>query len=151
MGAGQKMNRMLLLVIALVAPVFFVAGCSITGRTAGVMDDGIVGCSLSTRIGFLEMNGEAQACYMDKGIYFVIENLGSESISGLSVVLESDYALTMVIKGTAAPGETVQQSLNFGGQALNGVRSLTVYPLVGSAEAKSICQGAGITVALKRC
>jgi len=142
---------MMLLVLALVAPAFFVAGCSITGRTAEVMDEEIVGCSLNTRIGFLEMNGDAQACYRDTGIYFVIENLGSNRISGLSVRLESDYDLTMVIKGSAVPGETVQQSLNFGSQALTGVRSLTVYPLVGSAEEKSICQGAGITVALERC
>jgi hypothetical protein len=115
------------------------------------MRDGIVSCSLNTQIDMMDVAGDVQACYRDSGIYFAVENTGSTALSGLSMHLDADYGLTMLIRSEVAPGETVQQSLSFGSQKMTGVRSLTIYPLVGGVDNDDLCVEAAITAALRPC
>jgi hypothetical protein len=66
------------------------------------------------------------------------------------VRLESDYDLEMRIKTIIVPGESSQQSLNFGRQEMTGMKSITVYPMIGSTE-KMVCENAGISLDLPKC
>jgi hypothetical protein len=116
-----------------------------------VVQEVMAGCSLNTEIGFLRIADSVQACYKDSGIYFTIENLGSTEISGLSLKLEADYGLTMLVRGSVGPGQTLQQGLGFGSQKLSGVRSLTVYPIVEGISGEDVCVEAAITAPLERC
>lgn len=139
------------MVIALVAPAFFLTGCTITGRSSDVLSEDIVACPLSTRIGFLTINDVVQACYRDSSLYFVVENAGSSQLSGFSVMLEADYNVTMLVKQKVLPGETVQESLNFGSDMLAGIKSLTVYPFVGDEGGMRECAAARITALIEKC
>ena len=148
----EYMDRwILLLIFCMAAPVFLLSGCSITGQTSGVMHDYIISCSLNTQIEMMEVADDVQACYRDNSIYFAVDNTGSTTLSGLSVHLDADYALTMLVRAEAAPGETVQQSLSFGSQKMDGLRSLTIYPLVGGVDNDDLCVEAAITAALHPC
>jgi hypothetical protein len=145
------MNKWTILIImAIVAPVFFLGGCSITGKTSEVFTDNIVGCSLNTEIDFLRINGAAQACYRENSLYFVVDNKGINTVTGLSVYLESDYNITMLVRESIGPGESLSQDINFGNQGLRGMRSLTVYPLIGDAQG-IVCSNIGITTDIEEC
>jgi hypothetical protein len=145
----QIINRLSLFILILAAIAMLNIGCAITGKTSEVLNENIISCSLNTEIGFLVINDEAQACYRESGLYFVIENTGSEMIHGLSILLYSDYNITMVIHEEMAPGDIMYQNLNFGTQTLGGVKSLTLFPFIGENEV--FCRDATIGVELPRC
>lgn len=140
-----------LVMITMMLALFMLLGtaCTITGRSAEVMKDEIVACSLNTDMEFLKLNGLVQACYRDNSLYFIVENTGTSQISGISVQLESDYDLTMTIKEPVSPGETSQQSISFGSQGIRGARSLRIYPLIGPE--RTVCENAGIYTELDMC
>jgi len=138
----------LFMLAALVGMMIYVTGVTITGQSAAVMEEELVGCSLNTRIGFLSIDDIDQVCYRDDSLYFTVENLGSSELSGMMVHLESDYELTMLIKRELGAGEAMQQELLFGQQDMSGARSLTVYPVIGD---RTVCDDSGITIDLKRC
>jgi hypothetical protein len=139
----------ILLMIALVAPAFFMSGCSITGRSASTADDDLVACSLNTKVGFLEIDGSAQACHKDSYLYFMLDNMGSSTLTGLGISLESDYDLAMIIKEVIPPGETSHQGLSFGSQALDRITRLTITPLVGSG--RTACRNAAVSIDISSC
>ncbi len=145
----MRVSFIVMLVLGL--PALLALGCAITGQSASVLEEEIVGCSLNTQIGFLTIGDEVQACYRDSSIYFVVDNTGSNEISGLSVSLESDYDITMNIRTGIDPGVSSPQNLNFGSQKLSGVRSLRVFPMIGSGDSMVVCTGAGISIPLERC
>lgn len=132
-----------------VALVLLCTACTITGRSAGLMSEEIVACSLNTDIEFLTLNDVVQACYRGNSLYFVVENTGTGYITGLGVQLGSDDGLYMTIRETIGPGETSQQSLSFGTQDVLGSGTLSVYPLTG--EGREVCGSASISTVLGRC
>jgi len=138
-------------IIAAVVILFFVAGCGITGKSAAILKDQIEGCGLNTDIDVLKIDDVEQACYKEHSIYFSIENTGSSTISGFSVFLESDYNLTMVVKSTVSPGGTKQEQLFFGSQDLRGVKTLTVYPMIGDPAQRIVCTDSKLTIGMKEC
>jgi hypothetical protein len=139
------MRKTILIIIAAIA--FFVAGCAITGKTSAVLKDEILGCGIDTQIDILKIDDIEQACYKDNGVFFAVENMGSTSISGFSVFLESDYNITMNIRSSLKPGETKQEQLFFGNQKLNGIKSLSISPSIEG----NICDMAGIRLEIRRC
>jgi hypothetical protein len=143
------MARFITIIIMLALFLLLGTACTITGRSAEVMSDGIVACSLNTDMEFLRLNGLVQACYRENSLYFIVENTGTSQVSGLSVQLESDYNLTMTIKEPIPPGETSQQSISFGSQGISGARSLRIYPLTGPN--RNVCENAAIYTELERC
>lgn len=146
---ARTMYERLLAVSAFAMLLLFTAGCAVTGKTSEVLNEDIIGCSLSTEIGFLTINDDIQACYRESSLYFVIENTGTEMINGLSISLQSDYNITMVIHEEMAPGDIMYQNLNFGTQMLGGVKSLSLLPFIGENEV--FCRDATIQVELDRC
>ena len=143
------MNKTTILIIALAIIAFFNTGCTITGNSADLLEQDIIGYALNTDIDFLKINGQVQACHKTDTLYFVVENIGTSEISGFSILLESDYNISIVIKENVVPGYTSQQSLNFGSQNLANVKQLTIYPLVG--ENNAICRESSITTELEPC
>lgn len=145
----QILNRTALFMLMLAAIAVLNIGCEVTGKTSELLNEDIIGCSLNTEIGFLVINDEVQACYRESGLYFVVENTGSEMIHGLSIQLNSDYNITMVIHEEMAPGDIMYQNLNFGTQTLGGVESLTLFPFIGENEV--FCRDATIDIDLPMC
>jgi hypothetical protein len=143
------MNRSLLIIIAIAT--ILIAGCTITGNTPTMTTEEVIGCSLNTEIDFLTINDRIQACYRGSSIYFAIDNTGSNIVTGLSVYLQSDYNITLLIKGNIDPGESIPQNINFGIQELRDVRSLTVYPLTGDPKNKIVCRNAAIQTEIEAC
>jgi hypothetical protein len=140
-----------LFIIGSVAMLFFIALFAFTSKTMDAAGSILPECSLSTRIDFLRIGDSVQACYAGSNLYFAVENLGSDTISGLSVYLESDYNLTMLIREMMGPGDTKQESLSFGSQGLESAKSLTLYPLVGDISRRNVCRDAAIHVGLEKC
>jgi hypothetical protein len=138
-----------LMIIGSVAILFFIVVFAMAGKTVDNATKAASSCSLNTRIDFLKINDQVQACYKDNSIYFAVENLGSDTISGLSVYLESGFNLTMLVKGSISPGAAKQQSLNFGPQSIADVKSMTLYPVVG--ESREVCADAGVKAVLEKC
>ena len=138
-----------LMIIGSVAILFFIVVFAIAGKTLDTATKAASSCSLNTRIDFLKINDQVQACYKDNSIYFAVENLGSDTISGLSVYLESGFNLTMLVKGQIEPGSAKQQSLNFGSQSIADVKSMMLYPVVG--ELREVCTDAGVKAVLEKC
>ncbi|MFH1064145.1 MAG: hypothetical protein V1729_03635 [Candidatus Woesearchaeota archaeon] len=136
--------------IAFIALLSLLAGCSITGRTAAVLTEEMIGCTINTDMEFLMINDRVQACYRNNSVYFVVDNTGVDMITGLSVNIEADYGLTMLVKTRIDPGQTSQHNINFGNQELAGVRSLKIYPMIGSTTRK-LCTVAGISTELNKC
>jgi hypothetical protein len=137
------------MIMGSMALIFFMLVFALAGRTVETAAKDAAGCSLSTRIDFLRINDEVQACYAGSSLYFAVENLGSDTLSGLSVYLESDYNLTMLVKGSILPGSAKQQSLNLGAQSIANPNSIVLYPVVG--DSRDVCRDAGIRTELAEC
>ncbi len=150
MSVYDRMTVIVLIAMMSLLVGSLLSGCSITGRTSTILEEELLGCSLNTDMEFLEINDHVQACYRSNSIYFVVDNTGIDMITGLSVSIEADYRLTMLVKTLIRPGETSQHSLNFGNQELVGVKSLEIYPMVGSVD-RRICKVAGISTEIKKC
>ena len=142
-----------MLIIVLMSFVFAATACSITGNSSEMLRDDIISCSLNTDIDFLRLNGVVQACHRGNSLYFAVENTGTNKISGLSVLLDSDYPVTMTIKEVISPGDVSQQSLSFGAQQLGGVVSLRIYPLSGLSKGSDavVCKDAVISAEISEC
>lgn len=136
-----------LLIIALIAPAL--AGCTISGQASSVLEDDIVGCSLNTDIDFMKIGDRVQACYTDSSIYFAIDNLGSNTVTGLSIELKADYDLSMFIKESVASGESKPVTIDFGSQSIDNPTTITIYPAVG--KSRLLCSNIPITADIKKC
>lgn len=132
----------------LLLALLVLSGCTITGRSSDVLSDEIVECSIGTRVAFLNIGDVTQACHGDNGIYFAVENLGTTRVTGLQVMLSSDYDVTMNLRDEVAPGQVSQQSLGFGSQSVKG-GTLTVTPFVG--DSRMLCTNAAVTAEITRC
>ncbi len=105
-------------------------------------------CSFGADIDFIKLGDEPQVCYEGNRIFFSVENNGLSLISGLSVLIESDYNITMTVKKAVLPGQSSENMIGFGTQRLSGVRSIEVSPLASDGH---VCQGAGIHAAIEEC
>jgi len=136
-------------IFALMFTVILLAGCSVTGRSTASLVDTSVGCSLNTKIAFLEIDGRVEACYGENNLYFLIDNLGSEKLRGLRLYLDSDYPVSLLIRKSVRPGGSSQENIDFGMQKIEDIRSLTVSPIVGDAGV--ICDEAAISIHIQKC
>ncbi len=141
----------LFMLVALLGLSMYVVGVSITGRSASVLEYEIIGCSLNTNLDFMKIDNKEQVCFDGKKLHFSVENVGTGDISGMSVFLDADYDVTMVIRDEILQGAISQQDLSFGGQELSGIRMLTVYPVVGDGVHRTVCENSAISVEVDKC
>lgn len=146
-----KMGKTMFLIVGLAALfLMIVAGIPYIGKTTtGVTDT--VSCALNTDIKVLEIDGLQQACYRDHSIYLIVDNSGSNRITGLSVYLESEHNVAMKIKKEINPGEASENSIFFGQQTLEGVKGLTITPIISIDGSEVSCDEAEIKVLLSKC
>jgi len=138
-------------IIAAVIILFFVTGCSITGKSSAILKDEITGCQINTQLEVLRIGDVEQACYKENSVYFAVENRGSTTITGFSIFLESDYNVSMLVRSSVKPGETKSQQLFFGSQNMDGMKSMIVYPMIGDPAEKIICRDSKLTLELNKC
>jgi hypothetical protein len=123
------MSRVAIVVVA--AVMLIALGCAITGSSIKLLGNGDDAC-MNAQIRFTP-EGLSPTCYEGSRISFSVENVGSSQLSGLMVVMHSDHRMSMSLRGALAPGESTRNILGFGKQELEGVRSLSIYPVAGSS------------------
>ncbi len=94
---------------------------------------------------------EEPACYSNNTLYFNIRNTGLKDLSGLKIYLESEYNLSITIKGRYKPGAPIRKKLSFGKQDMKEMKTITIRPIIDQEGKEIVCKEQKLMLKIERC